>query len=217
MNLLKIRDWFNAEDLNCDCTVIGCGSVGSNIAIQLARCGVPTIRLYDDDCVESKNAVNQAFDIDDIGLLKTIALAEKIRKINPDCVIYTGGRVDENTKLSGFVFLCVDSIATRKKIAEANRYNHMISGMIDCRMSLGDCNIFCAKWQAADIKRFIGTMNYSDSDVVETRSICGGTIGAITDGYITTGLAVAQYINFMKGEEMKPFITVQGFKAYAEG
>lgn len=63
--------------------VCGLGGLGSHIAINLARSGVGYLKLIDFDVVEPSNLNRQAYNIDDLGKLKTEAMKEQLAKINP--------------------------------------------------------------------------------------------------------------------------------------
>ncbi|UUV16607.1 thiamine biosynthesis protein ThiF [Clostridioides difficile] len=63
--------------------ILGLGGLGSNVAISLARIGVGELLLIDYDVVEPSNLNRQQYFIDDIGKLKTDAMIENIKKINP--------------------------------------------------------------------------------------------------------------------------------------
>lgn len=63
--------------------VIGCGSLGSVVAEQLVRAGVPRLVLIDPDRVEAHNLTRTVFGLDDVGDLKVDALARRLRGINP--------------------------------------------------------------------------------------------------------------------------------------
>ncbi|MCE5228711.1 sulfur carrier protein ThiS adenylyltransferase ThiF [bacterium] len=63
--------------------IAGCGGLGSAVAIALARLGVGVLRLVDYDIVEPSNLNRQQFFIDQIGRMKTDALAENLARINP--------------------------------------------------------------------------------------------------------------------------------------
>lgn len=62
--------------------LIGCGALGSNIGIALARAGIGNILLVDRDLVEEENLGTHQFSRRDIGLPKAIALKERILEIN---------------------------------------------------------------------------------------------------------------------------------------
>ncbi len=68
---------------NADIAIAGLGGLGSNIAIFLARSGVGHLHIVDFDKVDITNLNRQQYDIDDIGKLKTIALATHIKHFNP--------------------------------------------------------------------------------------------------------------------------------------
>lgn len=63
---------------------MGCGSVGSTLAENLARCGVTKMTLWDFDTVETHNIVNQMFRQQDVGKLKVEALRDILMDINPE-------------------------------------------------------------------------------------------------------------------------------------
>lgn len=63
--------------------VAGCGGLGSNIAVSLARAGVGEMLLVDFDKVDLSNLNRQQYEISDLGRYKTEALAEHIARINP--------------------------------------------------------------------------------------------------------------------------------------
>lgn len=70
--------------------IAGCGGLGSNIAIALARSGVGNMILVDFDTVEVSNLNRQYYFQSDVGELKVLALANHIKAINPkiNLVVY---------------------------------------------------------------------------------------------------------------------------------
>jgi len=64
--------------------IVGCGGLGSNAAAMLVRSGVGKLTLVDFDTVEEDNLNRQLFFRDQIGMLKTDALADTLRRIEPD-------------------------------------------------------------------------------------------------------------------------------------
>lgn len=63
--------------------VCGLGGLGSCIALCLARAGIGRLILIDYDRVELSNLHRQQYKPGQIGLLKTEALAENLKEINP--------------------------------------------------------------------------------------------------------------------------------------
>lgn len=66
-------------------TIIGLGSGGSAIALDLARCGVTKMILIDFDEVSLSNLCRSVYDLHDVGKNKTDAVHEKLLRVNP-CV-----------------------------------------------------------------------------------------------------------------------------------
>jgi sulfur carrier protein ThiS adenylyltransferase len=64
--------------------IAGAGGLGSNCAVALARSGVGTLVIADFDQVEMINLDRQYYFTYQVGLMKTDALTENIRNINPD-------------------------------------------------------------------------------------------------------------------------------------
>lgn len=69
--------------------IAGLGGLGSNIAIALARLGVKKMILVDFDRVDITNVNRQAYFLRHIGELKTNALCELIKEINPFMTLET--------------------------------------------------------------------------------------------------------------------------------
>ena len=63
--------------------VCGLGGLGSNIAISLARAGIGKLILCDFDRVDITNLHRQQYKADQIGMYKTVVLAENLKEIAP--------------------------------------------------------------------------------------------------------------------------------------
>jgi sulfur carrier protein ThiS adenylyltransferase len=63
--------------------ICGLGGLGSNIAISLARAGIGKLILCDFDRVDITNLHRQQYQASQVGMYKTDALAENLRRINP--------------------------------------------------------------------------------------------------------------------------------------
>ncbi len=68
--------------------IAGCGGIGSNCAVSLARVGVGALVIADFDKVVPANLHSQFFFRQQIGLPKVQALKENLKLINPDIKIY---------------------------------------------------------------------------------------------------------------------------------
>ena len=67
--------------------ILGCGSVGSLVAMELARAGVSHFILSDPDIIEYHNICRHQCGIEDVGDLKINALERKLLNINPNIEI----------------------------------------------------------------------------------------------------------------------------------
>ena len=59
--------------------VIGCGGLGGEVSVGLARKGVGSLTLLDHDVVELSNLARQQFGINDVGRNKALALAANLK------------------------------------------------------------------------------------------------------------------------------------------
>lgn len=69
--------------------LVGCGSVGSFVAMQLARSGVGKFVLCDTDTLEIHNICRHQCGFDDLGRYKVDAVKDKILNINPNAEVIT--------------------------------------------------------------------------------------------------------------------------------
>jgi len=64
--------------------IAGCGGLGSNCAVALARVGIGKLIIADFDKIEESNLNRQYFFWDQIGKIKSDTLKENIESINPE-------------------------------------------------------------------------------------------------------------------------------------
>lgn len=69
--------------------ILGCGSVGSLVALELCRSGVGRFVLIDNDIVEYHNLCRHQCNIYDVGKYKVCALKERLLAINPAAAVET--------------------------------------------------------------------------------------------------------------------------------
>lgn len=210
MNLSKSLEYFNPTTVNGTIHIIGCGSVGSTVAENLARCGIRSITLWDFDKVEEHNIVNQMFTKDQVGKEKSEALKEILQNINPDInVKIKSGWNGEN--LAGYVFLCVDSIEIRRAIVEKHMMNPMVKAMFDIRTLLEHAQHYAADWTDKSMRdNLLATMQFSHEEAkAETpTSACGITLGVCPVVRVVSAIAVTNFIHFIKGEGIKKMVLI---------
>lgn len=216
MNLSKSYEFFQPEKDQARIHIVGCGSVGSTLAENLARCGVTKMTLWDFDSVEPHNIVNQMFRQQDIGKLKVEALRDILIDINPDIAddleIKPNGW--QGKMLSGYIFLAVDSIELRRKIIEQHMDNTFVKAIFDFRTLLEGAQHYAADWSDVAMREnLLKSMQFSHEEAAEETpvSACGVTLGVATTVRLICALGVNNYINFTKGLGIKKMVLVDGF------
>lgn len=101
--------------------VFGVGGVGGCCVEALARAGVGTLHLYDDDTVSESNLNRQLAALHStIGQPKAEVMAQRVRDINPDCQVrairmfylpQNAGQVDLSQY--DYVVDCIDTVAAK--------------------------------------------------------------------------------------------------------
>lgn len=216
MNLSKSYEFFQPEKDDAMIHIVGCGSVGSTIAENLARCGITKMTLWDFDKVEPHNIANQMFTESHVGKLKVDALKDILCDINPEIVSSVETKPDGWTgkMLSGYVFLCVDDIDLRRKIVEMHMNSPYVKAMFDVRTLLTGAQHYAADWSDYKMKNnLLNTMQFSHEEASEETpvSACGVTLGVVTTVRLISALAVNNYIKFTKGEGLWKFVQIDGF------
>ena len=216
MDLSKSYEFFQPERYDDRIHIVGCGSVGSTLAENLARCGMTKFTLWDFDRVEAHNIVNQMFTEQDVGRPKVEALRDILVNINPEIADKIELKPDGwNGKLmSGYVFLAVDSIDLRREIVEKHMNSPCVKAMFDFRTLLESAQHYAADWSDYKAKQdFLKSMQFShDEAKSETPvSACGLTLGVATTVRLICGLGVNNFVNFVKGNGLKKLIIIDGF------
>lgn len=215
MNLSKSLEYFDPiNDFQGAVHVIGIGAMGSRIAELLVRLGIEKIHIWDFDTVEDKNITNQLYFHHQIGMKKTDALEEILKDINPTCEIKKHDKW-EDQMLSGYIFLCVDSIELRYKIATACKDNIKVKGMFDTRMRLEDAQSYGADWTNQKQKEmFIASMDFTDDEAKDATpvSACGTTLSVASTVVSTAAFTVSNFINLIRKNKCKSMIFTNAFE-----
>lgn len=216
MDLSKSYEFFAPEKYNTRIHIIGCGSVGSTSAENLVRCGLTKITLWDFDKVEAHNIVNQMFRQQDVGKLKAEALKDILMDINPEVKDTIEVKTDgwQGKLLSGYIFLCVDSIDLRREFVEKHMNSPTVKAVFDFRTSLESAQHYAADWNDIDMKKnLLSSMQFSHDEAAEETpvSACGVTLGVATTVRLICALGVNNFINFVKGNGIKKFVMIDGF------
>ena len=136
---------------NAKVLIVGAGGLGGPASLYLAASGVGHLGLVDFDMVDISNLHRQIqFDTQDIGALKTEALAARIQALNPhiECVVHTQTLTPENAgpRVADYDLVLdgTDDFATRFAVNRAclAHKKPLISGALG-RFD-GQLGVFCA-------------------------------------------------------------------------
>lgn len=123
----------NIREIN----IIGAGSLGS-FTTQLIAKMHPIwqcpLNVWDFDKVEEHNVNNQLYSREDIGNSKVGALSNVMRRLGESNLNIINSIVDEKTDLRGLVIVAVDTMAARKKVMDACKFNWGVDYLIEARM-----------------------------------------------------------------------------------
>ena len=190
---IRQRELIPAEKLkNLNVTVIGVGAIGRQVSIQLAAIGAQKLRLIDFDNVAVENLAAQGFMENDLSKPKVEAVGELCQAINSQILVET-----KNTKFNnamfpgGALFMCVDSIDTRKQIFEGicNKADFFIDG----RMSSEYMRVLTVT--NLESKEYYKTQLFPSSEAFV------GTCTAKTTIYCATmaaSLMVSQFVKWLR-------------------
>lgn len=216
MNLSKSYDYFQPEKDEARIHIVGCGSVGSTVAENLARSGVTKFTLWDFDRVEAHNIVNQMFTQDDIGRLKVEALKDIILRINPDAEkdIELEPKGWRGKMMSGYIFLAVDSIELRREIVQKHMDSPYVKAVFDFRTRLEDAQHYAADWSDPKLKKALfDSMNFSHEEAMEETpvSACNVTLGVCPTVRVICAYGAANFMNFINGRKLRHMIIADAF------
>jgi len=216
LDLSKSYEFFQPDKVRERIHIIGCGSVGSTLAENLARCGITNFTLWDFDKVEPHNLANQMFRQQDVGKTKVEALKDILTDINPEIerTIKLEPKGWDGKLLSGYIFLAVDSIELRRKFVETHIDSPNIKAVFDFRTLLESAQHYAADWTSYQSKQtLLNSMQFSHEEASEEVpvSACGVTLGVATTVRLICALGVNNFIRFVKHGELKKFIMVDGF------
>lgn len=177
MDLNKSRDFFDPRKVKKMIHIIGCGSIGSNVAELLVRYGIKNITLWDMDIVEKHNIANQIYTEEDVNTLKTKALYKYLCKINPEIKDTIRLKTEyKGETIGGYIFMCVDSVEIRNMIVDKNYKNTNIEAMFDFRTTLLEGQCYYADWHNKKDKESLkNSLNFTHEEAKKNTpvSACG--------------------------------------------
>lgn len=188
------------EEFTTPIHVIGAGATGSWVVLQLAKLGLTDITVWDFDKVEAHNVPNQAFGLQDIGYFKGKAIQQQVGWATGTEIKVKNERF-ETQRLTGIVFMMIDTMKGRKEIWErAIKLKPQVKHLIEPRMGLDVGRIYNVNpLDMTHIKQYEDTF-YSD-DVAEV-SACGTSMTVITTAMSVASMCVRQLLNLHNDVEL---------------
>lgn len=178
--------------------VIGCGSVGRQVALQLAALGVSSMTLYDHDVVSVENLAVQGFGPDDLDSHKVHAVANVAHPQNPMMELNAVAERFRKSLVRGWkhdrdiaIFACVDAIETRRLIWDAVR--DRCGFFADGRMAAETLRVLASA--SPHSKAYDSTL-FAASDAYAGRCTAKSTIYSAS---ICAGLMLGQFTRWLRG------------------
>ncbi len=177
--------------------LVGCGGIGSFVALALGKLGCPHLHLYDDDRVEEHNVPNQLFRVCDVGRAKVEALSEIVEAFTGTRAATYRRRV-EGERLQGIVVSGVDSMAARKTLWQKTvRHRAGIPLYLDGRLGAEVCRLYAIRPADPDDVRCYERSLYDDSQALPLSCTAGAIIYT---GFAMASLVADQVKRFATGE-----------------
>jgi molybdopterin/thiamine biosynthesis adenylyltransferase len=156
--------------------LIGCGSVGSLVALELAKAGVGRFLLIDNDIFGYHNICRHQCGIYDVGKYKTDAVKERILQINPSAKVVTQNMMVQEVPLSVFDEFCdKDTIVIG---GADNREGDLYANQIAKEVGMPLMSIGC--WERAFAGEIFYCLPEGMPDYSDFMWAIGGTSGRTT-------------------------------------
>jgi len=164
MDFTRQLDIFNPEKHGrVPISLIGAGSVGSMVAILVAKVGFTNIEVWDGDKVEPHNLPNQFFMIDSLKKKKVDALSSLVNLMT-GVKLKTHAEKYKDQPLRGIIITALDSMDARKIVFEQFLDQATTLALIDPRMGGLDYRVYTIKPEQYDLWTW-----YPDDESVQER------------------------------------------------
>lgn len=199
--------------------VIGTGSLGGRCIESLCRFRVPEVIAHDFDRVETHNRYNQVVFKNEIGKKKADVFVRRSQMIDPTGtrVVPRYRRVDGRTKLSGFVFVMVDTMRDRKTIwNKCIKNNPNVTLMIEARMGVSSGRIYAVD-PNNEYHIHMWERHSAYEDGPDVLAGCKAEYPAPSTADIIAGEAIWRFLNWLQFEQGsgRPYYNYIGFNQFA--
>lgn len=185
----------------------------------LLRLGLRQLHIWDDDIVSEHNLGNQVYRNNDVHKPKTTALKDLLLEINPEAEIIEHGRCELNSKISGYIFLTVDNIDTRRELCTKWLTNGKIIYITDGRMRLTDGTIYAADWTSMEEPNILlKSMQYSHEEALANTpvSACGLTLSVVCTPRVLASFMVTNWLSFLKDKKYNRLIQIDTYNFFID-
>jgi molybdopterin/thiamine biosynthesis adenylyltransferase len=200
MDQTRVGDIFDVRKVTEPVLIVGCGALGSAVALQLAKLGIQLI-LCDGDTIESHNVPNQAlYGIEDVGKFKANVLADKLSDMTGVSNHSWPYMVEVHNVRNKYVIVCVDSMKSRKDIFQriVDRDGFYLDGRIGAR----DFSIYAFnREQISHHKEYVDSL-HDDSESVVDRAACGTIMSIGATASMCASIMVWSFMDAVMG---RPF------------
>lgn len=178
----RFIDIFDGGNFNHNVSVVGAGSVGSNVVLHLAKMGIRDISVCDPDSVSEENiGVSLLYGPSDVGLAKVEVLSKKVHELTGTPINAFKGvaaEFEDNILSSNIIISTVDTIKARQEIFDKIKTKPKVRLYIDTAMGGVQLSAKVVDMRDADSK--IKYMQYinslSDESVPDIRCTAKSTI-----------------------------------------
>lgn len=145
--------------------IIGAGSIGSFVALTLAKMGFPDITVQDMDTVEEHNIPAQFYPEDSVGQSKVDALKSMVKAFAGVDLKVEGEPWDIHSRLPpniGLLVVAVDNMDLRKDIY--TQWGHRVPYYIEARMGAEVARVYAIKTDVEHERCFYAGTLYPQSE-----------------------------------------------------
>lgn len=205
---IRVAGMFDHRKLRSRAVVIGCGALGTAVALQLAKLGIE-LQLWDNDTVEAHNIPNQVlFGPDDIGKLKVHAAQARLRQLSEARVTVVEEKWESSNIFGSeqpYIFVCVDSMRARADILRSLSHTSG-SVLVDGRIGARDWSTFLVdRGDLQSLRYYADTLGPDDDTFVE-RGACGNVLSIGATASLAASYMVWQFMDHIMSRQTVPRI-----------
>lgn len=205
-HLTRQLDLIPLESLKTPIWIIGCGAIGSFVALQLAKMGLYDLHLVDPDMVSIENMSCQFFRHRDVGRPKVDALSDLLYDFAGEMIKtkFHFSKWNPVMPMKGIVIAAVDDMQVRGDIFTQCVKNFQVTHFIDPRMGAETALMYVMKPQEAKDRESYAKTLYTDQDAVQERCTAKSTIYTAN---LLSGLVVKAVKDIIVKAEKYPRVT----------